>query len=62
MKDIANKQAESGDKKKTIRIISPSGAIDGKYIDGAAQVLRTWGYDVSEGLHARDRYVGRPDS
>lgn len=56
MKDIANKQAESGDKKKTIRIISPSGAIDGKYIDGAAQVLRTWGYDVSEGLHARDRY------
>lgn len=56
MKDIANKQAESGGKQKSIRIVSPSGAIDGRYIDEAAQVLRTWGHNVSEGLHARDRY------
>ncbi len=42
--------------RKNIRIVSPSGAIDGRYIDGATQVLRAWGYDVSEGPHARDRY------
>jgi len=41
---------------KHIRIISPSGAIDPAYIDGAAARLRSWGYEVSEGVHARDRY------
>lgn len=56
MKDIANIQAESGSNKKSIRIVSPSGAIDGRYIDGAKQVLQKWGFNVSEGLHARDRY------
>ena len=36
-----------------IRIISPSGAIDPSYIDGATTRLRAWGYKVSEGAHAR---------
>lgn len=36
-----------------IRIISPSGVIDPSYIDGAAARLRAWGYEVSEGAHAR---------
>ena len=36
-----------------IRIISPSGAIDPSYIDGATARLRAWGYKVSEGAHAR---------
>ena len=36
-----------------IRIISPSGAIDPAYIDGATTRLRAWGYKVSEGAHAR---------
>lgn len=39
-----------------IRIISPSGAIDPAYIDLAAERLRSWGYEVSEGLHARGQY------
>ena len=41
---------------KHIRIVSPSGAIDPSYIDGAATRLRTWGYIVSEGAHARTRW------
>ena len=41
---------------KHIRIVSPSGAIDPSYIDGAATRLRTWGYKVSEGAHARGRW------
>lgn len=41
---------------KHIRIISPSGAIDPSYIDGAASRLRAWGIEVSEGHHARDRW------
>ena len=41
---------------KHIRIISPSGVIDPSYIDGAATRLRSWGYEVSEGVHARDSY------
>ena len=41
---------------KHIRIISPSGAIDPAYIDGATERLRAWGYKVSEGAHARDRW------
>ena len=46
---------------KHIRIISPSGAIDPSYIDGATTRLRAWGYKVSEGAHARDargRFAG----
>ena len=39
-----------------IRIVSPSGAIDPAYIDGAATRLRAWGYIVSEGAHARERW------
>jgi muramoyltetrapeptide carboxypeptidase len=39
-----------------IRIVSPSGAIDPAYIDGAATRLRAWGYIVSEGAHARGRW------
>ena len=41
---------------KEIRIISPSGAIDPAYIDGAVTRLRAWGYIVSEGAHARDTW------
>ena len=41
---------------KHIRIISPSGAIDPSYIDGAASRLRSWGFTVSEGPHARSRW------
>lgn len=41
---------------KHIRIISPSGVIDPTYIDGAAERLRTWGFLVSEGKHARDTW------
>ena len=43
-------------KMQHIRIVSPSGAIDPVYIDGAATRLRAWGYIVSEGAHARDRW------
>lgn len=39
-----------------IRIISPSGVIDPVYIDGATTRLQAWGYRVSEGKHARDRW------
>lgn len=49
---------------KHIRIISPSGVIDPSYIDGACARLRTWGYKVSEGTHARDawgRFAGKDD-
>lgn len=38
---------------KHIHILSPSGAIDPSYIDGAAARLRSWGFRVSEGKHAR---------
>ena len=41
---------------KHIRIISPSGAIDPQYIDAASSRLRAWGYDISEGVHARDKW------
>lgn len=39
-----------------IRIISPSGAIDPAYIDLSAARLRSWGHEVSEGIHARGRW------
>ena len=41
---------------KHIRIISPSGIIDPIYIDQAAARLRSWGYEISEGTHARDKW------
>ena len=41
-----------------IKIVSPSGAIDPQYIDRATEVLREWGYEVSEAAHARGK-VGR---
>jgi len=41
---------------KHIRIISPSGIIDPKYIDLAAARLRSWGYQVSEGQYARNTF------
>ncbi|MDO9154482.1 MAG: LD-carboxypeptidase [Paludibacter sp.] len=44
---------KSGDK---IRIISPSGAIDPTFIDGATKVLTDWGLQVSEGEFARTEY------
>jgi muramoyltetrapeptide carboxypeptidase len=39
-----------------IRIISPSGTIDPKYIDGAKKVLFRWGLHVTEGEFARSEY------
>ena len=41
---------------KHIRIISPSGIIDPIYIDQAAARLRSWGYEISEGTPARDKW------
>ena len=41
---------------KHIRIISPSGVIDPTYIDQATSRLRAWGYKVSDGAHARERW------
>jgi len=49
---------------KQFRIISPSGAIDPRYIDGAASRLRSLGYQVSEGKYARGhfgRFAARDD-
>ena len=39
-----------------IHIVSPSGAIEPAFIDGATERLRGWGYEVTEGRHARDRW------
>ena len=50
---------------KHIRIISPSGAIDPSYIDGAVARLHAWGYEVTEGTHAREvwgRFAGTDDN
>ena len=44
--------------KVMIKIVSPSGAIDPRYIDLATEVLRGWGYAVSAAVHARGK-VGR---
>lgn len=41
-----------------IRIVSPSATIDPKYIDGAKQVLESWGHQVSIASHAKGRYGG----
>lgn len=39
-----------------IRIVSPSGTIDPKYIDGTKKVLINWGLQVTEGEFARSEY------
>ena len=41
-----------------IRIVSPSGAVEPNYIDGAQQVLEQWGHEVSIGIHAKGRFAG----
>lgn len=48
-----------------IRIISPSGVIDPAYIDESVVRLRSWGFAVSEGEHARDvfgRFAGTDEA
>ena len=48
-----------------IRIISPSGVLDPSFIDGATARLRSWGFSVSEGKHARDtwgRFAGTDEA
>ena len=37
----------------TVSIVSPSGAIDPEYIDGAAAVLESWGLKVKIMPHAK---------
>jgi len=47
-----------------IRIISPSGAINPEYIEGACKLLANLGYQVSEGKYARTeygRFAGTPE-
>lgn len=39
-----------------IRIVSPSGNINSEYIDGAAHILTSWGYGVTEGKYCRSEY------
>jgi muramoyltetrapeptide carboxypeptidase len=39
-----------------IQIISPSGNIEPKYIDGAKQLFASWGFVPSEGKFAREQY------
>lgn len=53
MKSIIPVSLQSGDQ---IRIISPSGAISGNYIEGATKLLQTWGLKVTEGLYARSEF------
>lgn len=50
---------------KHIRIVSPSGVLDPTYIDGATARLQQWGFEVSEGAHARDawgRFAGTDEA
>lgn len=39
----------------TLEIISPSGSIDSKYIDGAELMLENWGLNVTIAPHARNK-------
>jgi len=39
-----------------IRVVSPSGAIDPTFIDGAKKVLASWGLSATEGEFARTEY------
>lgn len=41
---------------KHIRILSPSGSIDPSYITQTSMRLRAWGFEVSEGAHARGEW------
>lgn len=53
--------SELKDNKHRIRIISPSGAVNPDLIDGAADRLKCWGFEVSEGRFAREvngRFAG----
>lgn len=50
---------------KHIRIISPSGHLDSTLIDQATERLHSWGWEVSEGQHARDgwgRFAGTDEA
>ena len=38
-----------------VRIISPSGAVDGQRVEQSVAVLTSWGWQVSEGTYARSR-------
>lgn len=39
-----------------IALIAPSGAVESQWIDGAIQLLETWGLQVIVGQHARGKY------
>ena len=43
-------------KNKRIAIVSPAGAVDGKYIAGAAARLAAWGFEVVVAPHARGEH------
>lgn len=46
---------------KNITIVAPSGAVEPAYVDGAAEVLRSWGHQVRVAEHAKgkcDRFSG----
>jgi muramoyltetrapeptide carboxypeptidase len=43
-------------KNDQICIISPSGAIEAKYIENATKILKSWGYNCSEGVNARNKF------
>lgn len=53
MKEYLPPYLKSGDK---ALIISPSGATEDLYIDGAKSVLEQWGLDVNVASHARGKY------
>jgi len=40
---------------KNITIVAPSGAVEPAYVDGAAEVLRSWGHQVRISEHAKGR-------
>lgn len=46
---------EPTDGKMKVRIVSPSGAVDPQRIDDTSDVMRSWGWEVSEGRYARGR-------
>lgn len=39
-----------------IRIVSPSGIVQGEYIDGAVSALENWGYNVTVGSNAKNEF------
>lgn len=48
-----NRNMATKDNSPVARIISPSGVTSPEHIEGAAEVLRSWGYVVTEGRYAR---------